>query len=70
MQKSVGLDLQLLCGQTDLQCEELVACIQHCEGRWLQTLWREQDRPGKASNPHAALESSIREPLNQYEPIC
>ncbi|CAK8985245.1 unnamed protein product [Durusdinium trenchii] len=37
-----------LCGPTP--ADELVACIQHCEGRWLQTLWREQDRRSAAFN--------------------
>lgn len=49
--------------------EELVACIQHCEGRWLQTLWREQDRRSAAFNDlyKSLLDAILEDPARLAE---
>eukprot|EP00435_Cladocopium_sp_Y103_P025113 s653_g6.t1 len=62
--KSAGTDTLHELGVREFGHEELVACIQYCNGRWLQSLWREQNRRSAAFNDlyKSLLDSILEDP--------
>lgn len=62
--KSAGIDTLHELGVREFGHEELVACIQYCNCRWLQSLWREQNRRSAAFNDlyKSLLDSILEDP--------